>query len=166
MASRIKRRWRPRSLLQQVLTAFLLVMLPIGVLIHLAGQSFSQLSALADVSAREAVDETRRARQLTNLSTDMERSARQYAVLDDQSLLEIYGERRARYSDLLNEHADFMGASPLMQSLRQQLIVLETLPTPGEDSLSAQLSEFSHRDHRGAGRGHPPAGRCAHRRYS
>ncbi|ART62289.1 sensor histidine kinase [Kushneria marisflavi] len=143
MASRIKRRWRPRSLLQQVLTAFLLVMLPIGVLIHLAGQSFSQLSELADVSAREAVDETRRARQLTNLSTDMERSARQYAVLDDQSLLEIYGERRARYSDLLNEHAAFMGDSPLIQSLRRQLTVLETLPTPGENSLSAQLSEFS-----------------------
>ncbi|MFC0268067.1 sensor histidine kinase [Kushneria aurantia] len=146
MASSEKRLWRPRSLLQQVLTAFLLVMVPIGVLIHLASQSFSEISQLADISAREAVDQTRRARQLNNLATDMERSARQYAVLGDRSILDIYDDRQQRYRELLGDHAAFLGDTPLIDSLRRQL---DALRPPAEDAvegdsagLSDQLARF------------------------
>lgn len=142
MASRTTRRWRPRSLLQQVLTAFLLVMAPVGVLIHLAGESFFELSELADDSARDAVKETRRASQLTNLATDMERSARQYAVLDDQGILEIYSERRRRYAALLDEHAGFIGETPLVRALRQQLDQLAVLPSTQNAGLTEQLAQF------------------------
>ena len=55
MTSQVSRRWRPRSLLQLVLLAFLVVMLPIAVLMFQAGQALSELSHLADISARQAV---------------------------------------------------------------------------------------------------------------
>ena len=44
MATQVSRRWRPRSLLQLVLLAFVMVMLPIAVLMFQAGQALSELS--------------------------------------------------------------------------------------------------------------------------
>ena len=44
MASKVTRHWRPRSLLQLVLMAFMVVMLPIAVLMFQAGPALSPLS--------------------------------------------------------------------------------------------------------------------------
>ena len=101
MTSAATRRWRPRSLLQLVLLAFVVVMLPLGVLMYQAGQALSELSRLAEVSARQAVSETRRARTLGSLAVEMERGARQYAVIQEESLLDIYADRLAEFRELL-----------------------------------------------------------------
>src|SRR5690554_4215338 len=110
MTIRVTRRWRPRSLFQLVLLAFLVVMLPLGVLMFQAAQALSELSRLADVSARQAVEETRRARTLGSLALELERSARQYAVVEQESLLEIYAERLEDYRS--EEHTSELQSRP------------------------------------------------------
>ena len=142
MTKRVSRRWRPRSLLQLVLLAFLVVMLPLGVLMYQAGQALSELSRLADVSARQAVEESRRSRTLSNLAVEMERSARQYAVLEQESLLELYAERHAEFNALLAEQRRFLPNDPDVLALEEQLLLLSQLPEMESEALDVWLALF------------------------
>ncbi|WP_240455697.1 sensor histidine kinase [Halomonas faecis] len=142
MTTQVSRRWRPRSLLQLVLLAFLIVMLPLGVLMFQAGQALSELSRLADVSARQAVEETRRARTLSALALEMERSARQYAVLEQESLMDIFAERHAEFSELLAEQRELLPDAPSVQALGRQLVLLGQLPALEGDALEIWLALF------------------------
>src|SRR5690554_882944 len=142
MTIRVTRRWRPRSLFQLVLLAFLVVMLPLGVLMFQAAQALSELSRLADVSARQAVEETRRARTLGSLALELERSARQYAVVEQESLLEIYAERLEEYRVLLAEQRELLGEGGDVAVLARQLDVLERLPDLPLASFQEQLTIF------------------------
>lgn len=128
MTNQVSRRWRPRSLLQLVLLAFLVVMLPLGVLMYQAGQALSELTRLADVSARQAVEETRRARVLSSLSLEMERSARQYAIVEQEGLLELFLERADEFGVLLAQHRRLLPDNPDVEALAEQLELLKTLP--------------------------------------
>ncbi|HSP57140.1 MAG TPA: ATP-binding protein [Halomonas sp.] len=142
MISRVTRRWRPRSLLQLVLLAFLVVMLPLAVLMFQAGQALTELSRLADVSARQAVEETRRARTLSALALEMERGARQYAVLEQESLLDIYYERLNEYQTLLALHRELLPDSPEVVALDAQLEELADLPELPIEDLRERLVAF------------------------
>lgn len=142
MTTRVARRWRPRSLLQLVLIAFLVVMLPLAVLMFQAAQALSELSRLADVSARQAVEETRRARTLGALALEMERSARQYAVLEQESLLEIYSERLAEYRELLGLQRELLPGDPVVADLEEQLTRLGELPGLTPQALEERLDAF------------------------
>lgn len=144
MTTRVSRRWRPRSLLQLVLLAFLVVMLPLAVLMFQAGQALSELSRLADVSARQAVEETRRARTLGALALEMERSARQYAVVEQESLLEIYAERLEEYRELLGQQRELLPDDPDVAALEQLLVGLEQMPELPMEAFREQLALFPH----------------------
>ncbi|MGR2738160.1 sensor histidine kinase [Billgrantia sp. Q4P2] len=143
MTKRVSRRWRPRSLLQLVLLAFLVVMLPLGILMYQAGQALSELSRLADVSARQAVEESRRARVLSNLAVEMERSARQYAVLEQESLLELYAERHGEFQELLAQQRRFLPNDPDVLALEEQLLLLSQLPELEAEALEVWLALFA-----------------------
>ncbi|WP_290794968.1 HAMP domain-containing sensor histidine kinase [Halomonas sp.] len=142
MATRVTRPWRPRSLFQLVLLAFLVVMLPLGVLMFQAGQVLSELSRLADVSARQAVEETRRARTLGALALEMERSARQYAVVEQESLLEIFAERLEEYRDVLAQQRELLDEERDLAVLERQLATLERLPDLPIEEFREQLTVF------------------------
>jgi two-component system, NtrC family, sensor histidine kinase GlrK len=142
MTTRVSRRWRPRSLLQLVLLAFLVVMLPLAVLMFQAGQALSELSRLADVSARQAVEETRRARTLGALALEIERSARQYAVVEQESLLEIYAERLEEYRLLLAQQRELLPDDPDIAALEHLLGVLEQLPELPAETFQERLVVF------------------------
>ncbi|GED43971.1 HAMP domain-containing histidine kinase [Cobetia marina] len=143
MASKVTRHWRPRSLLQLVLMAFMVVMLPIAVLMFQAGQALSELSELADVSARQAVDQTRRARTLTNLAVEMERSARQYAVLENPDLMKIYADKASAFRELLDEQARLLGeGDPRVSELKGSLSQLERMPEMSVAQVSSHLEDF------------------------
>jgi two-component system, NtrC family, sensor histidine kinase GlrK len=142
MTKRVSRRWRPRSLLQLVLLAFLVVMLPLGVLMYQAGQALSELSRLADVSARQAVEESRRARVMSNLAVEMERSARQYAVLEQESLLDLYAERHTEFQELLAQQRRFLPGDPDVIALEEQLLLLSQLPHLEPEALEVWLALF------------------------
>lgn len=142
MTSAVSRRWRPRSLLQLVLLAFLMVMLPLAVLMFQAGQALSELSRLADQSARQAVEETRRARTLGALALEMERGARQYAVVEQDSLLEIFDERLAEYRRLLARQRELLPDDPDVRALSGQLDRLAELPGLPLEEFKARLTDF------------------------
>ncbi len=142
MTSRVSRRWHPRSLLQLVLLAFLVVMLPLAVLMFQAGQALTELSKLADVSARQAVEETRRARTLSALALEMERAARQYAVLEQESLLDIYYERLNEYETLLTLHRELLPNNPEVAALDAQLEELARLPELPIEEFRERLVAF------------------------
>ncbi|MCW4153749.1 HAMP domain-containing histidine kinase [Halomonas sp. 18H] len=142
MPSAVSRRWRPRSLLQLVLLAFLMVMLPLAVLMFQAGQALSELSRLADVSAHQAVEETRRARTLGALALKMERAARQYAVVEDDSLLDIYDERLAEFRRLLASQRSLLPDDPDVRALGDQLDQLAELPDLPLEAFKERLTAF------------------------
>lgn len=142
MTSAITRRWRPRSLQQLVLLAFLLVTLPLAVLMIQAGQALSELSRLADVSARQAVEETRRARSLGALALEMERSARQYAVVEERSLLTIFAERLEEFHELLAQQRRLLPADPDVAALEAMLDDLAEMPDLSLETFTARLADF------------------------
>ncbi|WP_261389558.1 sensor histidine kinase [Halomonas denitrificans] len=142
MTTAATRRWRPRSLLQLVLLAFVVVMLPLGVLMYQAGQALSELSRLAEVSARQAVSETRRARTLGSLAVEMERGARQYAVVQEESLLDIYAERVAEFRQLLARQRLLLPEDPDILALERLLNQLATLPEKEQDAFIGSLDTF------------------------
>ncbi|MBB3230105.1 HAMP domain-containing sensor histidine kinase [Halomonas stenophila] len=142
MTTAVSRRWRPRSLLQLVLLAFLMVMLPLAVLMLQAGQALSELSRLADQSARQAVEETRRARTLGALALELERSARQYAVVEQESLLDIYDERLAEFRRLLARQSELLPDDPNVKALSSELDKLAELPGLSLEEFESRLTDF------------------------
>ncbi|MFD2435326.1 two-component sensor histidine kinase, partial [Modicisalibacter luteus] len=142
MTSQVSRRWRPRSLLQLVLLAFLVVMLPIAVLMFQAGQALSELSMLADISARQAVEQTRRARELSNLALEMERSARQYAVVEQPGLMDIYSAKLDEFATLLDAQQRLLPDNRDILALQEQLQSLSDLPTLTTAEIAERLGEF------------------------
>ncbi|WP_110686339.1 sensor histidine kinase [Salinicola aestuarinus] len=143
MSTELSRRWRPRSLMQLVMLAFAVVMLPIAVLMFQAGEALSELSALANQSARQAVEETRRSRMLSSLALQMERSARQYAVIEEPGLRDIYEDKSNQFGRLLDQHEALMRDDPDYRSLVSRYQSLKVLPEMPTDSMAPFLERFS-----------------------
>ncbi len=99
--------WRlfPRSLRQLVLMAFLLVLLPLLVLAWQAWESLSALSDRAAETNRTTLTDVRRSEAMARTALELERSYRQYCVLDDPMLANLYQTQRTKYAQLLDVHA-------------------------------------------------------------
>jgi len=123
------KRWPafPHSLRQLVIMAFLLVLLPLLVLAWQAWQSLNTLSAQAARTNRTTLIDARRSEAMTNAALEMERSYRQYCVLDDPTLARVYQSQRKRYSDMLDAHADVLPDERLSQALQEDLNALAQL---------------------------------------
>lgn len=139
------KRWSvfPRSLRQLVTLAFLLILLPLLVLAWQAWQSLNALSAQAALTNRTTLIDARRSEAMTNAALEMERSYRQYCVLDDPTLAKVYQGQRKRYSDMLDAHAGVLPDVKLYQALRQDLNDLAQLQcqNSGPDSVAAARLE-------------------------
>lgn len=107
--------------------AFLLILLPLLVLAWQAWQSLNALSDQAAVTNRSTLIDARRSEAMTNVALEMERSYRQYCVLDDPTLAKVYQSQRKRYSDMLDAHAGVLPDDKLYQALRQDLNALAQL---------------------------------------
>jgi len=85
------KKWRlfPRSLRQLVLMAFLLVLLPLLVLAWQAWESLSALSNQAADINRNTLTDVRRSEAMARTALELERSYRQYCVLDDPMLANL-----------------------------------------------------------------------------
>ncbi|OPJ38548.1 hypothetical protein BFQ14_24660 [Escherichia coli] len=70
--------------------AFLLILLPLLVLAWQAWQSLNALSDQAALVNRTTLIDARRSEAMTNAALEMERSYRQYCVLDDPTLAKVY----------------------------------------------------------------------------
>nr|VXZ81653.1 Sensor histidine kinase GlrK [Klebsiella pneumoniae] len=67
-------------------------------------QSLNALSARRRILTVPPVD-ARRSEAMINAALEMERSYRQYCVLDDPTLARVYQNQRQRYSQMLDAHA-------------------------------------------------------------
>ncbi len=140
--------WRlfPRSLRQLVLMAFLLVLLP---LLVLAWQAWESLSALSDRAAdtnRTTLTDVRRSEAMARTALELERSYRQYCVLDDPMLANLYQSQRNKYAQLLDVHAAVLADPHLYHALRQSLTQLNKISCENSNpvtSASDALEQFS-----------------------
>lgn len=123
--------------------AFLLILLPLLVLAWQAWQSLNALSAQAALTNRTTLIDARRSEAMTNAALEMERSYRQYCVLDDRTLARVYQDQRKRYSDMLDAHAGVLPDDKLYQTLRQDLNALSQLQciNSGPDAQAAMRLE-------------------------
>ncbi|XTZ39416.1 two component system sensor histidine kinase QseE/GlrK [Salmonella enterica] len=142
------KRWLvfPRSLRQLVMMAFLLILLPLLVLAWQAWQSLNALSAQALQTNRTTLIDARRSEAMTNAALEMERSYRQYCVLDDPTLERVYQNQRKRYSEMLDAHAGVLPDDKLYQALRQDLNSLAQLQCTNSGpsaTASGQLEAFA-----------------------
>ncbi|UMG85925.1 two component system sensor histidine kinase QseE/GlrK [Klebsiella pneumoniae] len=133
----------PRSLRQLVTLAFLLILLPLLVLAWQAWQSLNALSDQAALVNRTTLIDARRSEAMTNAALEMERSYRQYCVLDDPTLAKVYQSQRKRYSEMLDAHAGVLPDDKLYQALRQDLNNLAQLQrnNSGPDAAAAARLE-------------------------
>src|SRR5690606_30156245 len=95
---------------------------------------------------RTTLIDARRSEAMTNVALEMERSYRQYCVLDDPTLARVYQSQRKRYSDMLDAHAGVLPDDKLYLALRQDLNDLAQLQChnsgPGA-AASARLEAFA-----------------------
>lgn len=99
----------------------MLILLPLLVLAWQAWQSLNALSAQAAHINRTTLIDARRSEAMINASLEMERSYRQYCVLDDPTLARVYQNQRQRYSEMLDAHAGVLPDEKIWQALRQDL---------------------------------------------
>lgn len=142
------KKWRlfPRSLRQLVLIAFLLVLLPLLVLAWQAWESLSALSGRAADTNRTTLTDVRRSEAMARTALELERSYRQYCVLDDPMLANLYQTQRTRYAQMLEEHASVLPDEKVYQQLRQSLGTLTKLNCINSSPVSAAsqaLESFS-----------------------
>lgn len=123
--------------------AFLLILLPLLVLAWQAWQSLNALSDQAALVNRTTLIDARRSEAMTNAALEMERSYRQYCVLDDPTLAKVYQSQRKRYSEMLDAHAGVLPDDKLYQALRQDLHNLAQLQcnNSGPDAAAAARLE-------------------------
>lgn len=123
------KKWRlfPRSLRQLVLMAFVLVLLPLLVLAWQAWESLSALSEQAADTNRNTFTDVRRSEAMARTAVELERSYRQYCVLDDASLARLYQTQHTRYSQMLNSHSASLPELPVFRILQATLPLLTPL---------------------------------------
>ncbi|MEN3752235.1 HAMP domain-containing sensor histidine kinase [Mangrovibacter sp. SLW1] len=117
----------PRSLRQLVIMAFLLVLVPLLVLARQAWQSLNALSDQAAQTNRNTLVDARRSEAMTSLALEMERSYRQFCVLDDNTLRNVYQTQHSRYLALLDAWNSGLPDSTILQQLRDNLDALSHL---------------------------------------
>lgn len=92
---------RPRSVLGLVLVGFTLVALPLTWAVYRGAGYVEQLALQSEGLVLHAVQVTRESKQLLDQLTAMERNARQYEILGEASLAQLYEDKHARFKGAL-----------------------------------------------------------------
>jgi two-component system sensor histidine kinase GlrK len=112
--------YRPKSFFKLVLIGFILVALPLLVAIVGAILYVNRLVELSQQTVSYAVEVTEGSRMLSEQLVAMERSARQYQVLRDTALFQVYAETHQKYQ----QTAERLWKLPLDEYQKNQLKVL------------------------------------------
>ena len=136
----------PRSLRQLVLIAFMLVIAP---LIFLASRAYLSLDSLSTEAAhinQLTLNDAKRSENMTSLALSMERSYRQYCVLKDDSLNDLYQDQYGQYRDLLTNHSFALDNHALYEELTTllgQLKEIQCINDQPIDEMAQSLQRFS-----------------------
>jgi two-component system sensor histidine kinase GlrK len=112
--------YRPKSFFKLVLIGFILVALPLLVAIVGAILYVNRLVELSQQTVSYAVEVTEGSRMLSEQLVAMERSARQFQVLGDAALFQVYVETHQKYQ----QTAEKLWKLPLDEYQKNQLKVL------------------------------------------
>jgi len=126
--------WRPRSLTDLMFIGFALVAVP---LLFAVIVSATKVRGLADESAalvRSGVESTHYTQQLFQHISSMERNARLYQLLKDESFLSVYTTARERFLSTLDRVAASVGAT---SKLNMQIKALKSADTELYEQLQA-----------------------------
>jgi two-component system sensor histidine kinase GlrK len=116
--------FRPKSILRLILTGFALVVLPLIVALVFATISVDRLVTQGQTALLQSVLVTQSSQQLLEAIKAMERNARQYQVLGDKVLYDVYVENHARFLDLARS-LESLDITVAQQEQLQGLQVLE-----------------------------------------
>ncbi len=140
---------RPRSLLGLILAGFTLVALPLIWAVYRGANHVEELAVQSEALVLHAVQVTRESKQLVDLLTDMERYARQYEVLAETPLLQLYEEKDNGFLAALNtlEVLDSKGAMrERLTAMREATIELRESVVgyvPGSDDAPIDIGGFA-----------------------
>ena len=108
---------RPNSIVQLLSLGFCLAILPLVVALSNSLSYFQSQSERSQTAITEVVSATRASQQISSVLFDMERTARQYRVLQTPALLEIFNQQA---ESVVN---DLLVLSPLLPDKKSQLII-------------------------------------------
>ena len=91
--------YRPKSILRLILTGFSLVALPLIIALVFATISVDRLVRQSQHTLLQSVMATLSSQVLIEAITAMERNARQYQVLGDKVLFDVYEENHQKFVD-------------------------------------------------------------------
>ncbi|NNG12811.1 MAG: HAMP domain-containing protein [Halobacteria archaeon] len=136
--------FRPKSILRLILIGFALVALPLIIALVVATVAVDRLVTESQHALFQSVQVTQDTQILLESLTAMERNVRQYQVLGDTLLLNVYKENRARFVDTASslKALDLAGNQRnLLQQLftaeREVHVVLDSLPHDDPDAIAA-----------------------------
>jgi two-component system sensor histidine kinase GlrK len=113
-----------RSILQSILIGFVVVTVPLVIALVTAAIYVDRLTTHGERSVFEAVNATQSSRMLVEHVTAMERSARQFQVLNDRSLLDAYKSRRKQLQSTIGE-LQRLDLNPVQRETIDTLVALE-----------------------------------------
>lgn len=128
---------RPKSILNLILIGFVFVSLPLVVALAIAGTYVDSLVKQSQQAVQQTAQVTSGSRMLVEQVTAMERSARQFLVLDDEAMFGVYA----------NAHRDFLRTSaklsqlPFEQTLKAKLSMLDSKAQALFARLSTQIGD-------------------------
>lgn len=121
----------PKSFLRLILIGFGLVSLPLVFALGNAAYNVQHLAELSEQAVREAAVATRASREMQETLTGMERTLRQYLVLNDRGLIEHYRRLHDELVRAMQEYAQL----PLNENHRAMLQTVRA----NEDRILAAL---------------------------
>ncbi|WP_435104510.1 ATP-binding protein [Arhodomonas sp. AD133] len=125
---------RPRSLLSLILFGFGVVILPLFVALGYAGVYVDRLSEQAQTTVYDAARAIQLSSNLDDVLTRLERAARQYLVLDDAGLLDVYRDAHEQLQD------NVLRLRQIAATVDQQRL-LETLETEEAELFESLTAE-------------------------
>ena len=128
--------YRPKSILRLILTGFFLVTLPLVIALVVATVAVDRMVGHSQNALLQSVLVTQGSQVLVEAITAMERNARQYQVLGDKVLLNVYDENHARFVDTAR-------SLELLELEAEQSQLLEELRI-GEHELHVLLQSYAH----------------------
>jgi two-component system sensor histidine kinase GlrK len=141
--------FRTRSILQLILIGFVVVTVPLIVALITSAFYVDRLAKYGQRSVLEAMAATQSSRMLIEHAVAMERSARQFQVLNDQALLDVYRDRHAQFQLVAHDMLEQLSLAPNQRDAivdmvsREQMVyarLTDANPTPG--AIAAALDAF------------------------
>ena len=128
--------FRPKSILRLILAGFALVVLPLIVALVITTISVDRLVTQGQTALLQSVLVTQGSQQLVEAIKAMERNARQFQVLGDKVLLDVYEENHSRFIDTART-LEALEIASVQRELLEELRVIE-------DEVHSVLSTYPH----------------------